>query len=341
MAKMKVEFLYHYNQRHGLRLFDRAVAYLPRYAPMASRLGPLLNLRNRVPGLAGLGQLVLGISRHRKLPQWRRDVFTPGEVPSRSPSPGGPPGGPDVVLWADTFNTYFEPENARAAKKVLEAAGYRVRLPVATDGGRPLCCGRTFLAAGLVDEAKEEARRMLKALGPFVEEGVPVIGLEPSCLLTLRDEFSAMLPGNETDALSGAGLLFEEFLTREQDAGTLELDLRAIPQKRALLHGHCHQKAFDVMGAVEKALGLVPELDVETIQSSCCGMAGGFGYEAENFEISMKMAEMDLLPAVRQADDDTLIVAGGTSCRHQIKDGTQRKAVHVARVLESALAEAL
>ncbi len=339
MAKMKVEFLYHYNQRHGLRLFDRAVAYLPRYAPMASRLGPLLNLRNRVPGLAGLGQLVLGISRHRKLPQWRRDVFAPGESPFRSPSPS--PGGRDVVLWADTFNTYFEPENARAAKKVLEAAGYRVRLPVSADGGRPLCCGRTFLAAGLVDEAKEEARRMLKALRPFVEEGVPVIGLEPSCLLTLRDEFPAMLPGNETDALSGAGLLFEEFLAREQDAGTLELDLRAIPQKRALLHGHCHQKAFDVMGAVEKALGLVPGLDVETIQSSCCGMAGGFGYEAENFEISMKMAEMDLLPAVRQADDGTLIVAGGTSCRHQIKDGTQRKAVHVARVLESALAEAL
>ena len=344
MAKMKVEFLYHYNQRHGLRLFDRAVAYLPRYAPMASRLGPLLNLRNRVPGLAGLGQLVLGISRHRKLPEWRRDVFTSGEAPPRSPSPGGTPGGPpegpDVVLWADTFNTYFEPENARAAKKVLEAAGYRVRLPVAADGGRPLCCGRTFLASGLVDEAKEEARRMLKALKPFVEEGVPVIGLEPSCLLTLRDEFPAMLPGKETDALSGAALLFEEFLAREQDAGTLELDLRPLPQQRALLHGHCHQKAFAVMGDVEKALGLVPGLDVETIQSSCCGMAGGFGYEAENFEISMKMAEMDLLPAVRQADDGTLIVAGGTSCRHQIRDGSQRKAVHVARVLESALAEA-
>ncbi|MDA0304904.1 MAG: FAD-binding protein [Proteobacteria bacterium] len=332
MAKMKTEFLYHYHQRHGLRLFDRIVAYLPRYAPWAARFGALLNLRDRIPGLPALGQWLTGLTARRRLPKWRNDwlqfdktsVLTPEEA--------------DVVLWADTFNTYFEPENARAALKVLKAAGYRVHLATPIDGGRPLCCGRTFLAAGLIDEAKAEAGRMVAALKPFVLRGVPVIGLEPSCLFTLRDEFKAMLPGPETDALAGAALLFEEFLAKEQAAGTLKLDLRPLAQTRALLHGHCHQKAFAVMGAVEEALKLVPGLAVETIPSGCCGMAGAFGYDAETYEISVKMGEQDLLPAVREAPGDTLIVAGGTSCRNQIKDGAGRDAIHIARVLESALA---
>ena len=330
MAKMKVEFLHHYNKRHGLRLFERLVAYLPRYAPLASRLAPVLNLRDRIPGLAGLSEVFLGFSRKRRLPAWRRDPFGADEASLKT-------SGREVVLLADTFNTYFEPENARAALRVLEAAGYRVHLPRAFDGGRPLCCGRTFLAAGLVDEAKKEARRVLDALKPFVERGIPVIGLEPSCLLTLRDEFKAMLPGAETESLAGAALLFEEFLAREQDAGTLALDLKPLPAGRALVHGHCHQKAFAVMDSMEAVLRLVPELEVEIIESSCCGMAGAFGYDAENYDISMKMAERDLLPAVRAATGSALMVANGTSCRHQIRDGTGREAMHAARVLESAL----
>ena len=331
MAKMKMEFLHHYNKRHGLRLFDRLVAYLPRYAPWASRLGPILNLRDKVPGMAGLSEVLFGFSVKRKLPPWRRDPFRATEAKVETGN------GPEVVLWADTFNTYFEPENARAALKVLQAAGFRVHLPRAADGGRPLCCGRTFLAAGLIDEAKEEAHRMLGALKPFVERGVPVVGLEPSCLFTLRDEFKAMLPGLETDALAEAALTFEEFLAREQKAGNLKLNLRPLNGGRAMVHGHCHQKAFAVMDEVKTALRLVPDLEVEVIDSGCCGMAGAFGYEAGNYDISMTMAEIGLLPAVRGASSDTLIVAGGTSCRHQIRDGAGRQAVHVARVLEKAL----
>jgi len=331
MARMKVEFLHHYNKRHGLRLFDRAVAYLPRYAPWAGRLGPLLNLRDRVPGLSWLSEMMLGFSRRRRLPAWRFDRFRANGAPV------GEQPGREVVLLADTFNAAFEPENLRAALTVLGAAGCRVQVAAPADGGRPLCCGRTFLAAGLVDEAKAEARRMLRALTPFVARGVPVIGLEPSCLFTLRDEFKAMLPGADTDQLADAAATFEEFLAGEHDAGRLTLRLRRIAQKRALVHGHCHQKAFAAMASVEKVLRMVPNLTVETVESGCCGMAGAFGYEAGNFEVSMKMGELSLLPAVRAAPADDLIVADGTSCRHQIRDGAGRDAVHVARVLESAL----
>jgi Fe-S oxidoreductase len=179
---------------------------------------------------------------------------------------------------------------------------------------------------------------MLDALRPYVERGVPIVGLEPSCLFALRDEFTAMMPGAETDALAAHTFLFEEFLAREAERDALTLPLKALPAGKALLHGHCHQKAFAAMGAVEKVLRLVPDLEVETITSSCCGMAGAFGYDADTYDVSMKMAELSLLPAVREAPADTLLVADGTSCRHQIADGAQRDAVHVARVLEQALA---
>jgi Fe-S oxidoreductase len=166
---------------------------------------------------------------------------------------------------------------------------------------------------------------------------VPIVGLEPSCLLTLRDELGAMFPGEEAARLGANALLLEEFLAREADAGRLALDLNALPEVKVLLHGHCHQKAFGAMPAVERTLRLVPGLEVITIESSCCGMAGAFGYEAAHYDVSMKMAEASLLPQVRAADPATLVVADGTSCRHQIADGAGREAVHVARVLERAL----
>jgi FAD/FMN-containing dehydrogenase/Fe-S oxidoreductase len=333
MAKMKIEFLHHYRQRHGLRFKDRLVAYLPRYAPWAARLAWLANLRDTVPGFAALSERLLGFSARRSLPRWRGDTFAarPGAA-----SGGGVING-EVVLLVDTFNNYFEPDNARAALAVLRAAGYVVHLPRAGDSRRPLCCGRTFLAAGLVDEARAEAQRMITALRPFIERGVPVIGLEPSCLLGLRDEFISMLPGADSAALALNAMLFEEFLAREADAGRLKLNLKTLPQTKALLHGHCHQKAFDVMPAVLKALKLVPGLEVEVIESSCCGMAGSFGFEAQHYDVSMKMAEASLLPKVRAAGAGTLIVADGTSCRHQIHDGAKRDALHVARVLQLAL----
>src|SRR5690606_28882723 len=187
-----------------------------------------------------------------------------------------------------------------------------------------------------------EARRVVEALRPFVARGIPVVGLEPSCLLSLRDEFLVMGLGADANALSEHAYLFEEFLASELKAGRLNLKLKPLPQKQALLHGHCHQKAFDAVKPVQQILGLIPELQVELIESSCCGMAGSFGYEASHYETSMKMAELSLLPAVRNAGADTLLVADGTSCRHQIADGTRgdarMKAEHVARVLRRALA---
>jgi Fe-S oxidoreductase len=290
-------------------------------------------LRNRIGLLANLGEWITGFSARRQLPEWRRDWFRHAQPAA------GPEDGRDVVLFIDSFNTWFEPENARAAVQVLAAAGYRVHIAQALAGGRPLCCGRTMLAAGLVEEARAEAGRMIEALRPWVEKDVPILGLEPSCLFSLRDEFKAMLPGEDSDKLADLAQLFEEFIASELAAGRFELDLTPAKGGKALLHGHCHQKAFDVMGPVQQTLSLVPGLEVETIESTCCGMAGAFGYEAEHYDLSVKIGEIDVLPAVRAAGKDVMIVADGTSCRHQIRDGAGRQSIHVARVLANALRE--
>jgi Fe-S oxidoreductase len=288
----------------------------------------LLNLRDVVPGAAKLSEAVAGFSARRTLPKWRPDVFQ--EPESRAGANG------EVVLFADTFNRYFERENIDAAVAVLSAAGYQVHFAMPADGGRPLCCGRTFLSVGKVDEARAEAERTVAALLPYVEQGMPVLGLEPSCLFSFRDEIPSLARTDVACQVAGAALLFEEFLAREAMAGKLGLNLAPM-KKRALLHGHCHQKSFDTMTAVENTLRLVPGLDVETIESSCCGMAGAFGYHSDTVDVSRAMGELSLLPAVRKASDDTIIVADGTSCRHQIHDGSAREAIHVARVLQLSL----
>jgi FAD/FMN-containing dehydrogenase/Fe-S oxidoreductase len=331
MAAMKIEFLYQYHKRHRRTLMDKLVAHLPRYAPALARVPGLANSRNRIPGLVVLSEKIAGLSASRSLPAWRRDRFLgQAEVPVG-------PGGPEVVLLADTFNTWFEPENLRAAVSIFSAANYSTIVVEPADGGRPLCCGRTYLATGMIDEARAEAQRMLTALTPFVERGVPGVGLEPSCLFGLRDEFRLLLPGAASDALAELALTFEEFLARERAAGRLSLDLARLPVRRALVHGHCHQKAFDIMPTVIEVLNMVPDLEVASIPSGCCGMAGAFGYAAKHVDMSRKMAELSLLPAVRAAGEDTIIVADGTSCRHQVRDFTERKALHVARVLADAL----
>src|SRR6267154_1521281 len=325
MARMKIEFLHHYRHRHGLAARDRLIAYLPRYAPYAARIASLMNLRNRVPFLAPLGERLFGLSAARKLPEW-------STRPYRGRSFGT---GPEVVLLVDTFNRYFEPENARAAERVLLRAGYRVVCPDPVRG-RPLCCGRTFLAAGLIEEARREARRVLDVLGAHVAAGTPIVGLEPSCLLTLRDEFAAMLPGSATKALAERAQLFEEFVDSERAEGRFELALAPMEGRTALLHGHCHQKAFATVGAAVKTLQLIPGLTVETFDSTCCGMAGSFGYEAEHHEMSLKIGELGVLPKMRTAAPDTLLAACGTSCRHQIADGAHRDARHIVRILDEA-----
>jgi Fe-S oxidoreductase len=330
MAKMKVEVLAARVEKHGLSLRDRLVGYLPRYAHLASHLAPLANLRNRSPLLRKWFEQFAGISAQRKLPEWRRDVFAPERRAY------GPETGHEVVLFADTFNRAYEPENPDAALRVLMAGGYRVHLPTPVDARRPLCCGRTFLSAGLVDEARTELDRLVAAYAPFAARGVPIVGLEPSCLLTLRDELLSLRNDDAARSVGAHALLFEEFLVREAAAGRLQLPLRPIAEK-AMVHGHCHQKSFGAFKSVEQVLRLVPDLDVEIIESSCCGMAGAFGYGADTYEASLQMAELSLLPAVRRADANTLIVADGTSCRHQIADGTERMALHVARVLAMSL----
>jgi len=332
MAKMKVEVLYHYHRKHGWSLKDRLIAHLPRYARWGAFLWALSSLHGLLPRAGWLRERLAGFHRARSLPRWARRRFRPEQVGARPPLSDGK----DVVLFADTFNSAFEPEVLRAAVKVLEAAGYRIH--ALTAEGRALCCGRTYLSVGMVEEARAEARRTVEALAPYVDAGVPVVGLEPACLLTLRDEFLAVLPGAGTEKLAKQAFLLEEFLDAGQKTGRLNLSLKSLPQSTALLHGHCHQKAFGAVGAAERVLALIPRLEVRPIESSCCGMAGAFGYDAKHWQVAQAMAEASLLPAVRGAGADTLIVADGTSCRHQIKDGTDRRAHHVAEVMAAALA---
>ena len=327
---MKVEFLHQYHRRHPRERGERLIANLPRYAPLAARFRALLNLRKRNGLLARLGESLFGLSARRELPKWQQPYV------DQDREAQGDAG--EVVLFVDTFNRYFEPDNARAAAEVLAAAGYRVLAASPADGGRPLCCGRSYLASGMVDEARAEAQRMIDALRPHIERGRAIVGLEPSCLLTLRDEFASLLPGEESAALAEHALLLEEFLASRQREGELRLELKPLAARRALVHGHCHQKAFATMDSLKQTLALIPGLETQVIESGCCGMAGAFGYQADHYELSIKMAELDLLPALRADDGESLLVANGTSCRHQVEDAAGLEARHLARILQDALA---
>jgi FAD/FMN-containing dehydrogenase/Fe-S oxidoreductase len=338
MAKLKIEVLAARNARDGVDLRQKLIAYLPRYAPRMSRVPWLANLRDRIPGAARLSERWLGLARRRSLPRWDEPYLRVGASEKSARASMAADTNREVVLFVDTFNNYFARANVQAAVRVLEAAGYRVHTPVSDSGGkRPLCCGRTFLSAGMVAEARHEARRALDALLPFARRGVAIVGLEPSCLLSLRDEFLTYRFGEDAQCVARNALLFEEFLVREKAAGRFSLELVALPNTEALLHGHCHQKAFAALDAVTTVLGWIPGLKTSVVESSCCGMAGAFGYEARHYDVSMQMAELSLLPAIRGAAPETLVIADGFSCRHQIADGTGRDALHVARVLELAL----
>lgn len=336
MARMKIEFLHHYHGKHGLPLRERLIANLPKYAGLASTLAPLMNLRDTIPLLATISDKYLGLSARRSLPKWRK----PWMERSSKVGPQGVVGdGLDIVLFGDTFNRYFERENLEAAERVLLAAGYRLHHVGVKGSRRPMCCGRTYLASGQTTSARAEAKRTLDSLRPYIERGARVVGLEPSCIYTFRDEMKALLPAEEMAFMEGKALLFEELLAVDLAAGKVSLPIEGMEGVTAHLHGHCHQKAFASMSAVEAVLRMVPGLKVDVIESSCCGMAGSFGYTTENFDVSMKMAELSLLPAVRDVAKGDLIVADGTSCRHQIHDGAKREAVHVACVLDTALSK--
>jgi Fe-S oxidoreductase len=319
MAAMKIEVTAARVARFGLGLRDRLISDLPRYAPWASRMHWLANTRNRSRWVARISERVAGRAADRPLPHWSARPFVEPEGDNR----------PAVILFADTFNRWFEPEHLRDALAVLRMSGQSVGF-AQPRRSRPLCCGRTYLAAGRVDAARAELTRTVAAMRPPLDAGATIVGLEPSCVLTFRDEAPRLLPDwSEEDGRRL--MLLEEFLADRMD----RLPLTPLPG-RVWLHGHCHQKAANVMGSVEAVLRAVPDLDVQVIDSSCCGMAGAFGYQAETSAVSRAMAELSLMPAVRNAEPEDWIVADGTSCRHQIADGAGRSAVHAATLLRMA-----
>ena len=303
------------------------IAHVPDYAPHAAWLAPLLHLRDTIPGAAWISEKITGFTAKRPLPKWQRNWFKLDELPAATQTSARP-----VILFADTFNRYLEPENLRAAVRVLRAAGYDVFAPLPSQSKRPLCCGRTFLSTGMVDRARSEARRLVTTFLPFAEAGIPIVGLEPSCLLALRDEVPALLNDTASAKVAEMAMTFEELLARDKP----KIPLKKAAGK-ALLHGHCHQKAFDAVRPIEEVLSWIDGLEVTSIETSCCGMAGAFGYGTGTYDISMQMANAHLLPAVREADPDHIVIADGTSCRCQIKDGANRTASHVALVLDSHL----
>ncbi len=311
MARLKIEHLAARAAKHGLATSEKLLARLPNLAPLAGRLAPLAN------AVAGNTLAMRAAGLGRRPPRFASNPFRDRE--------GDADG--KILLLADTFNRAFEPENLRAALRVLRATGARTE--VAGDNTRPLCCGRAALAVGDIPRARAEMRRLLDACAG----DEPVIGIEPSCLLTLRDELPGLLPGPESAALASRAELLGEYLARTKPA--LPLQPRATT---AHVHGHCHQKSFAAFTPALTALRAIPQLTVKPIASSCCGMAGSFGYQEATQETSRAMAEASLLPAIRAASADDLIIADGFSCRHQISDLSGRKAQHSAAVLAESLA---
>ena len=327
MSAMKLEVMALNAKINSLSIQEKLIAFLPDYAPLASSFNKLLNLRNSSKFLAKIGEKLTGFSAQRNLPVWRKDWYRNHEIPT-DPLEKYP-----VILFVDTFNRYFEPENLRSAVRVLRNAGYQPFYPKPEGKSqKALCCGKTHLSVGNISKAKEAAERLVKTYLPFVQRGLPIVGLEPSCLFALKDEIPSLLKTNDAKLVSENVMTFEELLSKDKKF----LKLRPLKAK-ALLHGHCHQKAFNVLQSVENVLNLIEDLEVEQIETSCCGMAGAFGYSKETIDFSIKMAEKDLLPKIRQAEEETILIADGTSCRSQIIDGTEREAVHVARLLDRQL----
>jgi Fe-S oxidoreductase len=357
MAKMKIEYLHQYKKRFGYTLRDRLVAHLPSYVATISKipgLPALLNLRNRIAIFAKVQEWLTGISAQRSLPIWQAKHFwntTSNATTAYTPEELSATNGKGLVLFADTFNAYFENENLQAALEVLHRSGYQVHIAKPTaksinnDQQDAFCCGRTYLAAGMVDEARKRLGSLITHLEPYAKRGIAIVGLEPSCLLTLKDEALVMGLGDAAVTVSKQAQLLEEFLASESKVGRFSPSLKT-SDRPILLHGHCHQKAFAAVTPALELLRLIPNANPQLIETSCCGMAGSFGYEVEHIDASKQMAELSLLPTIRKAPANSWIVADGTSCRHQIADGTKditsentspREAVHIAKILAAHL----
>ena len=319
MARLKSDYLALYYRENPRPLRDRMFSQVEAMGRLGVATAPLSNWIVRNPLFRWGLERWTGIDRRRSLPPFARQSFADWFV-NRDLSAGGDR--KRVVLFHDTFMNYNDPEIGIAATRLLETAGFDVVLAAKR------CCGRPAISKGLLIEARSLAEANVELLYPYVQDGYAIVGCEPSCLLTLRDEYPDLVPGPESKAVAKASFLIEEFL-----AG-LEIDFPEAP-KEILVHGHCHQKALSGMDPLVSFLKQTGS-PVEVVDSGCCGMAGSFGYEREHFDISLEMAQRRLLPAVRQASPDTVLAAPGTSCRHQIADATGRRAYHPAEVVARA-----
>ena len=330
MAKLKFEFLARYQERHGVSLRTRLfadIAVLSRLA--AGPLAPFINWKMRLPLVKLVVGKLFGITDKRSMPEFARVPFTKWFKSREKQSVQAKHG--KVVLFNDTFNTYNYPQTAIATTELLEAAGFEVLLPGIK------CCGRPMISKGLVDKARAAAKDTVRRLAPFAKQGIPIVGMEPSCILSLRDEYLYLLPNDEDAKIVAAHcFLIDEFIDSLEQKGKLDLEFTE-ESKDILLHGHCHQKAIVGTEKTKKMLSLPKNYKVTEVDSSCCGMAGSFGYEAEHYDISMTMAERRLLPTVRECNKETIVTAVGVSCRQQIKHGSSRVAKHIVEVLREAI----
>lgn len=323
MATYKAEFLSHYYEGKLRPITGYSMGLIYWWARLASRLPGLVNFVTQTPVLSRVAKTMGGFAPQRRIPTFAAQPFKRWFQQRGTHNAGCPP----VILWPDTFNNYLKPETAIAAVEVLEAAGYQVIVPQQT-----LCCGRPLYDYGFLDQAKHLLRQTLDALGPQIEAGIPVVGLEPSCAAVFRDELKNLFPHDENaKRLSQQTFLLSEFLEQKSKDYQLPKLLR-----QAVVHGHCHHKAIMKMKDEEAVLSRLG-LDFHLLDSGCCGMAGAFGFEKDHYDLSIKAGERVLLPAVRNADKDTIIIADGFSCREQIEQTTDRKALHLAEVLQMAL----
>jgi FAD/FMN-containing dehydrogenase/Fe-S oxidoreductase len=322
VATYKAEFLSHYYEGRVRPRSAYAFGNIDFWAGLASHAPGLVNLTTQLPFLREIAKLAAGIPFQRSIPGFAPQTFK-SWFRRRQPNSNGPP----VLLWPDTFNNYFLPATAKAAVEVLEAAGFSVMVPPAN-----LCCGRPLYDFGMLGRAEDLLLQILDELSPEIEAGIPVVGLEPSCVAVFRDELLNLFPDDKrAQALARQTFLLSEFL--EANAGHWTPPRF---ERRALLHGHCHHKSIMKMTAEESVLRRIG-VDFHSPAPGCCGMAGSFGFEHDNYDISAAIGELELLPAVRQAPDDCLIIADGFSCREQIAQGSNRHALHLAEVLQMAL----